>query len=217
MTTPGNYDTDMADMFAIHHALLTSLDAAHANITRAGQDPARVAAVASFYENVIEMLRAHHTTEDELLYPILEERCAESRAALVRIDDQHKLLPVPMQAGQAAAAAFRDQPTAPRAQAFIDAMTALRGTLAQHLADEEATVVPLAQKWISPQEVGRMAQQGPKAFHGDKPFLLLGLLREQLDQPHRDGMLMHMDPGFRTMWLERLEPAFSAFVGQVRG
>src|SRR3974390_2016407 len=100
MTTPGNYDTDVSDMYLVHRALTGALDAAPAYVAGVGTDPERVEVISSFYENVIEFLHSHHTGEDEMIYPVLEQRCAESRSELERINAQHKLLPAPMGSGR---------------------------------------------------------------------------------------------------------------------
>ena len=54
------------------------------------------------------------------------------------------------------------------------------------------------------------------SFRADKPWLAMGLVREQLDQEHRDGMLAGMPPEMRTMRIEQMEPAFNAFITEVR-
>jgi hemerythrin-like domain-containing protein len=217
MTSPGSYETDFSDMFAIHTALLTALDAATTYVARAGENPGRAATVGSFYENVLEMLHVHHTGEDELLYPLLEQRCVESRGALERIDAQHQLLAAPMAAAGSAIATWRTDPSVANGRTVIEAMASLAATLRPHLAEEEATVVPLAVRFISPEEMGRLSGHGMQTFRCDKPWLMLGLLREQLDQAHRDRMLEHMPPPMRTKWLEQMEPAFNGFVRSVRG
>ena len=106
MTTLGNYNTDVSDMYAVHKALIGALDAAPAYVAKADLDSQRVEVIGSFYENVIEFLHVHHTGEDELIYPVLEQRCAESRSELERINDQHKLLHAPMDAGRSAIASL---------------------------------------------------------------------------------------------------------------
>jgi hypothetical protein len=111
MTSPGKYNTDVSDMLAVHKALTGALEAAPAHVGKAGVDSERVEVIGSFYENVIEFLHVHHTGEDELIYPVLEERCAESRSELERIDDQHKLLHAPMDAGRSAIATWRAAPS----------------------------------------------------------------------------------------------------------
>jgi hemerythrin-like domain-containing protein len=216
MTTLDSYSTDVSDMYAVHKALIGALDAAPAYVAKADLDPERAEVIGSFYENVIEFLHVHHTGEDELIYPVLEERCAESRSDLERIDDQHKLLHAPMDAGRSAIAAWRAAPSPETAQAVIDAIAAIAEPLRPHLAEEETVVLPIAAKSMSPEEWGALSGHAMMIFRADKPWLPLGLLREQLDQEHRDGMLAGMPPEMRTQWTEQMEPAFNAFIAEVR-
>ena len=216
MTTLGNYDTDVSDMYAVHKALTGALDAAPAYVAKAGLDSERVEVIGSFYENVIEFLHVHHTGEDELIYPVLEERCAESRSELERIDDQHKLLHAPMDAGRSAIATWRAAPSTDNAQAVIDAIASIAEPLRPHLAEEETVMLPIAAKWMSPEEFGRLPGHHMMIFRADKPWLMLGLVREQLDQEHRDRMLAGMPPEMRAMWTEQMEPVFNAFIAEVR-
>jgi hemerythrin-like domain-containing protein len=216
VTTLGNQHTDVSDMYAVHKALLGALDSAPAYVAEAGSEPERVEVIASFCENVIEFLHVHHTGEDELVYPVLEQRCAESRSDLERIDDQHKLLHAPMDAGRAAIATWRATPSTESAQAVIDAIASIAEPLRPHLAEEETVVLPIAAEWMSPDEWGALSGHAMMTFRADKPWLALGLFREQLDQKHRDGMLAGMPPEMRTMWLEQMEPAFDAFIAEVR-
>jgi hemerythrin-like domain-containing protein len=216
MTTSNSSVTDVSDMYAVHKALIGALDAAPAYVAKADLDSERVELISSFYENVIEFLHVHHTGEDELIYPVLEQRCAESRSDLERIDDQHKLLHAPMDAGRSAIAAWRAAPSPETAQAVIDAIASIAEPLRPHLAEEETVVLPIAAKSMSPEEWGALSGHAMMIFRADKPWLPLGLLREQLDQEHRDGMLAGMPPEMRTQWTEQMEPAFNAFIAEVR-
>jgi hypothetical protein len=172
--------------------------------------------IGSFYDNVIEFLHVHHTGEDELIYPVLEERCADRRSELARIDDQHKSLHAPMDAGRSALAEWRAAPTTENAQGVIDAIGSIGETLRPHLAEEETVVLPIATKWMSPEEWGALPGHSMMSFRGDKPWLALGLVREQLDQQHRESSLAAMPPEMQTAWIEQMEPAFNAFVAEVR-
>ena len=216
MTNLATYETDVSDMYAVHKALLGALDAAPECVAKAGLRPERVEVTGSFYENVIEFLHVHHSGEDELIYPVLQQRCAESRSELERIDDQHKLLYAPMDAGRSAIATWRVAPSTGNAQAVIDAIASIAETLRPHLAEEETVMLPLATRWISPEEWRSQAGHNMMSFRADKPWLMLGLVREQLDQEHRDGMLAGMPPAMRSMWTEQMEPVFNAFVAEVR-
>jgi hemerythrin-like domain-containing protein len=216
MTTVGQYDTNVSDMFAVHHALTGALDTAPAYVAKAGVDAERVATIGSFFENVVEFLHVHHTGEDELVYPVLEERCPDRRPELVRIDDQHKLLHAPMDQARSAIAAWRATPSDDTAQAVVDAIASIEEQLRPHLAEEEDVMLPIAAKWMSTDEWGRLPGHGMMIFRADKPWLVLGLVREQLDEEQRAAMLAGMPPEMRTMWTEQMEPAFNAFIAEVR-
>jgi hemerythrin-like domain-containing protein len=212
----GNYDTEVSDMYAVHQALIGALDAAPTYVATADLDRDRIEVIGSFYENVIEFLHVHHTGEDELIYPVLEERCPDRRSELERIDDQHKLLHDPMDAARSAVATWRAAPSTDNAHAVIDALAAIAEVLRPHLAEEESVMLPIAARWMSPEEWGQVPAHGMRIFHGDKPWLPLGLIYEQLNQEQRDGMLAGMPPEMRTMWTEQMEPTFNAFITAVR-
>jgi hemerythrin-like domain-containing protein len=217
MTTPGNYNTEVGDMFAVHHALLGALDQGADLISAAGADPVRVDVVGSFYENVLEFLHVHHQGEDELIYPVLEERCPDELDKLVRIDDQHKLLYAPMDAAWAAIAAWRATPSLEGGRAVIDAIATVDETLRPHLGEEEVNVLPLATKWISQDEWAELPGHAMAIYRADKPWLALGLVRENLTLEQRDAMLAGMPPELQEIWTNQWEPAFVEFMAEVRG
>jgi hypothetical protein len=158
----------------------------------------------------------HHSGEDELVYPLLEERCKNDLAVIQRVDAQHKYLDEPMDAGRAAIASWRSEPSPEGAQAVIDALSSIVETLRPHLSDEEVYVVPLCTTWISPDEWARLPGHAIMSFRADKPFLALGLIYEQLDVERREKMLARMPPEFRAMVTELWLPAFDAFIAEVR-
>jgi hemerythrin-like domain-containing protein len=215
MTTPGAYNTNVSDMFAVHHAITTALDAAPQYVGAAGH-PERVEVIGSFYENLLEFLHVHHSGEDELVYPRLEQRCADSRSVLERIDDQHKLLYAPMDDARAVITEWRAAPSPEGARAVIDALARIDETLRPHLAEEESTVLPIASAWISPEEWGELPGHAMQSFRCDKPWLALGLVREGLTPEQRDEMLAGMPGPLQELWTNEWEPAFNAFMSQVR-
>ena len=152
MTTPGSFTTQTSDMIAVHRALVEALEAAPDLVGGAGDDGERVEVIASYYENVLEFLHVHHTGEDELIYPILEERCAEHKEVLKEIDAQHSLLNDPMNEARMAIATWRASPSVEGGHEVISLIGTIDAVLRPHLDDEETTVLPIASAWISQDE-----------------------------------------------------------------
>jgi hemerythrin-like domain-containing protein len=217
MSTPGNFTTDVSDMFAVHQGILTSLDAAPQLVSSAVANSDRVNAIASFYDNLLEFLHVHHQGEDELIYPLLEERCTSDDDMLERVDAQHQLLYAPMDDAWLKVEAFRSAPSEQSGNELVAALALIDETLRPHLAEEETTVLPLATRWISPEEWGQLPGHAMMTFRKDKPWLALGLVREGLTDEQKSAMLAAMPEPVRDMWSNQWEPAFTSFMGEVRG
>ncbi len=216
MTTPGHYRTETSDMIAVHRALLGSLDAAPTLVAKAIEDPERTDAVGSFFENVLEFLHVHHAGEDELIYPRLEERCAGNKAVLERIDEQHTLLYEPMEVAAAAIDAWRVDRSEERGRSVVDAIGTVDQTLRPHLSEEEVTVLPLASAWMSPEEWAELPVHAMRSFRGDKPWLSLGLIMENVGDDRWKDMLARMPPERQALWRQEWRSAFHAFITDVR-
>jgi hypothetical protein len=111
MTAPGSYATETSDMIAVHQDLMGALQAAPSLVGSAGDSSDRADLIGSYCENVLELLHVHHAGEDELTYPILEERLVEDNAMLERVGAQHSLLHEPMGRARTAIAAWRANPS----------------------------------------------------------------------------------------------------------
>ena len=121
-----------------------------------------------------------------------------------------------MEVARSAVAEWQAVPSSTGAEALVDAVASIAELLRPHLAEEETVVLPIASKWMSPEEWGALPSHGMAIYRGDKPWLGLGLVYEQLNEEQRDGILAGMPPEMRTAWTEQMEPAFNAFMTEVR-
>ncbi len=80
-----------------------------------------------------------------------------------------------------------------------------------HLDEEETNVLPLAADNLSMEEWGALPGHGMANFHGDKIWLILGLIRERMNDEQRAAMLEHMPPPAVDMWTGFGEQAFKDY------
>ena len=95
------------------------------------------------------------------------------------------------------------------------ALGVLAGQLEDHLLDEERQVLPLCSEHVSVEEWGALPGYALGNFTGDKVWLILGLIRDQMSQAQRDAMLAHMPPPAVAMWTSMGEQAYQDLVAQV--
>jgi len=169
-----------------------------------------------YYNNVLALLHAHHDGEDELIWPILVQRAPDQAAEVQRIAGQHDEIAPALEAASAAVVAWQHARDAVTGSAAASAVATLGSALLSHLDEEEAFIVPLAAQHILAPEWGELPGHALRNFSGDKMWLVLGLIREQMSAPQRTTMDDHMPPPVLAMWQQH-ESEFKDFVAALRG
>jgi Hemerythrin HHE cation binding domain len=206
---------DVTDMFAVHGAFRDTLAAAPVFVGQTSPgDQERVALVANYYDNVLSFLEAHHDGEEAIVFPLLRERCPDNGALLDRLAQEHEEAMVLLKAAQRSLAAWPAGDEAART-AVVDDLEALRVQLVTHLDEEEREGLPLCLEHLSMEEWGMLPGHGMANFHGDKIWLILGLIRERMTEEQRTAMLAHMPPPAVEMWTGFGEPAFKDYSGEL--
>ena len=208
--------TDTSDMPALHAVFRKSLGAAPGLIggTHA-DDIGRSAIVGTYYDNVLRLLHAHHGGEDELVWPKLLERCPDEAEMVSEIAGQHevvgKLMDVTMTQLQqwSGSASERDAAT------LIGLMGQLNDNLITHLDAEEEFVLPLCARYITPGEWAELPQHGMKHFDGDKPWLIMGLIFDNMPDGARDYVLANLPPPVGQMWVNFGSTAYADFMADL--
>jgi len=216
MTAPSEAPRpDTTDMVAVHNALRRSLGGAPQLIRAVGaSDDGRVALISNIFDNVLDFLHVHHDGEEQLVFPLLRDRCPDHVDLLDHMTSQHEDVVGLVQRSDAALAAWAGG----NAQAQEDAAIALGvlvEQLGQHLVEEERDVLPLCSEHLSVQEWGALPGHAMGSFTGDKIWLILGLIRDHMSQAQRDGMLAHMPPPAVDMWTSMGEQAYKNLIAEV--
>lgn len=213
---PG-YGTRTQDMIALHRIFRIALDNAPQAIGGVAQgDTERAGLVASYYFNVLRLLHGHHEGEDELIWPRLYDRCPEQAQAVELIAGQHREV-VPL-IGTACKQVEQWSGTADQADGedVLATFSHLQDALVPHLDQEEQVVLPLCSRYIKQEEWDELPTHGMKTFDGDKPWLIMGLVREQMPPPALAKMDAVMPPPVKDMWANFGEGAYNGFISQFR-
>ncbi|HXW81407.1 MAG TPA: hemerythrin domain-containing protein [Acidimicrobiales bacterium] len=208
---------DTRDMVGIHNTFRRALGDAPAQIRAVPDgDHARAEQLGSYLGEVLWLLQAHHEGEDELLYPLLEQRVPEEAELFQRMEAQHASVHVSLEAAKAAAGQFRATGSLADGELAADACQALLAATDGHLSEEEQLVLPLAARAISPPEWGAMPAHALSQYRGDRVWLPFGLAFESMPKDIQDTMLAHLPPPVVAMWSGGGSDAFANEMAQIR-
>lgn len=179
-------------------------------------DEDRVELVGSYYFNVLKLLHGHHEAEDLTIYPLMLERLPEFHDILTRVNAEHETVLGALEAAEASLEAWRADPSEETRRAAVEGLQALEPVLMEHLDDEEAEIVPLIGQVINVAEWGEMSSIAFQHFRGDKPWLIIGLIQEQMLDHENAMMEANMPPPVHDMWMGSGRAMFGDFVTSLR-
>src|SRR3974390_1946683 len=205
---------DTSDMLAVHRVFRESLAAAPEQVDSVSDDERR-ALIPNSLANVMKSLDVHHDGEELLVFPVVIERAPKGKPVVERMVAEHEQVVTLMNAVNDSVARWEGGNGSETA-AGKSSTRALDDQLVSHLNEEEADLLPIAGEVMTPEEWGALTGHGMANFKGDKIWLILGLIRGQMNEEQRTAMLEHMPPPARQMWETMGESSFNELIAQVR-
>jgi hemerythrin-like domain-containing protein len=203
---------------AIVHVTFRTAYAESAQLVRANPTPSpeRVAFLSDHIEFGVSMLHHHHESEDELLYPLLEQRLPEQSEMLERVDHEHLAIGNALDEVRTSCTAWRAAPTAESGEVLAAALDHLSETCAPHLDHEERNVVPLAAVTLTEQEWHAVGEHSRASIPRDKLAVAFGLLTEHLDDADAAFMKGHLPAPVRLLYPLLIDRPWQKYAATLR-
>ncbi len=169
-----SFTMDMTMMYAIHDALRRELERIARVTTRIDDDPLQVLRTAVGWEMFKRYLHAHHTAEDETVWPVMKRLLAgrpDDLALLAAMESEHAAIDPLLEAVDVAIA---DRDSGP--QRLRDLVDALVTGLSGHLKHEENEALALIDATLNEQQFQRLGQRQAELIGADAPRYLPWLL-----------------------------------------
>lgn len=202
-----DYKLDMSTMLAIHQALRRDLERLGRLAARPDGNPARLLQATAGWEQFKTFLVAHHTAEDQALWPALRKAVAANsdQVALAdALEDEHSVIEPLLAAIDAAAA----DPDAGH-QRFGDIIDELIAKLSAHLTHEETEGFALIDAALTPEQWQHFAAVNADLVRPEAPDYMPWLLGEA-DQQTLDAVLGKFPPQLLAAFREQWAPAYAA-------
>lgn len=167
---------DLMHLRVIHQVMLRDLRrlTALSDDVAAGataMDVRRARALALYVHKVTTSIHHHHAAEDDVLWPVLEASAGDA-VDLTELSDDHAVLDPRLERIRATASALAAEPTSEdTATALAVHLADLRDLLSEHIADEERTLFPVMEQYVSATDWEHVKKEVARR-DSDLPFVL---------------------------------------------
>jgi hypothetical protein len=209
---------DTRDMLAVHRAFRKEF-ADLGNLVAAvpDGDVARATIVGGHVLAMTTMVHSHHASEDEVLWPILRERAAERSALAAEMEGQHELIDGLISNASVATQRWMMTGSASAASQVCWCMEQMSVIVNEHLAQEEADVLPLAETLFSAEEWAGVAGHARAGLTTEQLDISLGVIEDAASDDEWQLVFGHLEPEARSDWEQVGRPAFREYRARLVG
>ncbi|GAA3888062.1 hemerythrin domain-containing protein [Streptomyces sedi] len=175
---------DSRDMIGAHDAMRREFAALPALVAGVPAGDTRgTAVVARHVLMMVDFLHAHHTSEDDHVWPRLRERCPKDVGLLVAtMDQQHALIDGELTALAAECRRWSDSAGATERDAVAAVAERLLPPLFEHLALEEERILPLIDRHLTESEWKATVEASLGKVPFSQRLLMLGMALHGADE-----------------------------------
>ena len=216
-TAAAEQRSDPWEMALIHRLIICGFSQAREFVQSRPTTPSRVPAVAEYVRFHLDGLHAHHSTEDELLWPALHERASLSDALIDRMERQHAGISEAVRRTRERLEAWTAAHTNQTSDALAEALGEVSDRLAEHLAEEERDIVPIIAEHITQREWEDLGKRSFDKFSPGQRFTAMGEMISAATPAESARMLASLPAPIRVVWRLVGRRRYDRLMAQVRG
>ncbi|AMB59175.1 hemerythrin domain-containing protein [Microterricola viridarii] len=199
--SPATKSCDASGMAEIHRMFRVGFGEGSALVAGVREGDADHAdRVAEHLARLSTGLHGHHESEDTLLWDRLEERAPACAVHVTRMKQQHAQMLAYLSELDRALPGWRGSGRAADAASVTAALTGINAALAEHLPDEERTIVPVMEHVLMQDEVETLAEHGRKSGPKGNMFATLGMILAAQPDGGEQWQRKHLPPPVRLLW-----------------
>lgn len=167
----------------------------------------RTRALVRYLGSMVESIHHHHRAEDDILWPVIEER-AGALVDLTALTEDHAALDPKLDVLSAAVDRFAADPSRRTAAVLAARLVDVRNLLVEHVAEEERDTFPVIERYLSVADwrdvESRIRKSGARMTF-ELPRIAAAVSPDELARlkedagPVIDVLLLLVRPGYRRM------------------
>ncbi|MGW1561092.1 hemerythrin domain-containing protein [Streptomyces sp. NPDC002144] len=163
-------------------------------------DTARAGILAEHWREYTVGLHAHHTGEDQMLWPVLLPHLDLDAEQVLAMEAQHHELSTGMDEVQVLMDRWRTQALAADRDELAEALRRHHRQLSAHLDEEEQMVMPLVVRHVNESEWRAVGERGLAETPRNRLMIALGAILEDCPPDERQEFLARLPVAARVMW-----------------
>jgi len=203
---------DTGEMLALHECLRKEFASLPLRVKSVPEsDAGRAAAVGGHVLLMCDMLNGHHAAEDELLWPLLEERAPDHAALVETMATQHARLSDLDDAARAQAEVWMSDTNILTRSTLHTTLIALERALLEHLSFEELQSFPVIANVVTQEEFDAVGSRARASLSPEQLAIGLGLILDDNSAEAGEAVLSAMTLEARADFEEHGRPAYTAY------
>ena len=209
--------TDVHDMVVVHRAFRREFRLVPELVrqVRPG-DTARAAVIAEHARMILSGLHLHHTSEDDLLWPKLLERCPPDTELVHRMETQHERVDSAVEKLGPAIDRWEVEARPAVTEEVASGFDELRAALLEHLEEEEQNILPLAARHMTQEEWAQLGEAGVKKMKKAQIPIMFGAVMEEATPEERHEMMMVLPVPIRFLMRTVFARRYDRYISRVR-
>lgn len=201
VTTDTAARPDTGEMLIVHNMFRRHFRALPALVHGvADGDVERAARLVAFIDELSTGLHHHHTTEDELMWPLLLDRAPTDSELILRMEEQHERIAELNERAQPQARRFAETADPVVRKELATTLAALAAALDEHMAEEEIHILPVVEDVLTVPEWEKLGERGRASVPKDRRLVFLGFMLQGVPAAERKNFLAEMPLIARLLW-----------------
>jgi hypothetical protein len=203
---------DTRDMLAVHQAFRNEFGALPGLIAAVpAGDLERATVVGGHAQLMLAMLQSHHHSEDLMLWPVIRERVPEEVALVDTLEGQHARVHELIEVAQAATGSWMATASPEAGAAAGAAIAEMTDALTEHLAREEAELLPIAQRVMTVDEYFEVGAHSRAGLTQEQLTIGLGLIEQAATPDQWEMIYGDLPPEGQAGWDQFGRPMYLAY------
>jgi hypothetical protein len=154
--------------------------------------------------------------EDEVLWPPMLARVGPEREVVLRMEAEHERVVETLNEVNDLVTKWAPTADAETRDRLVAAVEEHRTVLVEHLDDEEAHLLPLAERFLTAKEFGALGEHFVQHTPKTKLFKFFGMVMEDADERERAILLGNLPAPIRLLWHLLGPPLYARTLRRVR-